>query len=209
MSIVCYIPMLEGQSDEVCRFLEQSSKFTDVIPVILPQTDWNNDLTPWPSQPVFKKGKPFGGNSLQYLDRLVNEVIPSIEKDRGLIPDERWICGVSLSGLFAVWATANTGLFDRIAAISGSFWYPGFTEWLEKAEVNPNVKSAYISLGDKESNTKNPNMQSIAEDTARIVEIFESKGVRTQFEWNEGSHFASVVPRLDKALQALISMSNK
>ena len=39
----------------------------------------------------------------------------------GVTPDARWFLGVSLGGLFGVWASARTGLFQKVAAISGSF----------------------------------------------------------------------------------------
>ena len=131
MSVVCYIPMLEGQSEEVQRWLEGVRDKWGVIPVMLPQVDWNDDLTPWPADPIFKKGKPFGGKAEDYLARLETEIIPSIEREMGIVPDERWLLGVSLAGLFAVWASARSRLFSRIASISGSFWYHGFVEWLE------------------------------------------------------------------------------
>ena len=57
MSIVCYMPMLEGQTDDVSRWLEGVEERFGVIPVMLPPVDWNDDLTPWPADPIFKKGK--------------------------------------------------------------------------------------------------------------------------------------------------------
>ena len=124
MCTVCYIPMLEGQSPGVKEWLEEARTRYDVIPVLLPQADWNNDLTPWPADPVFKKGKAFGGKAGNYLNRLEKEILPGIEMKMDIIPEERWLLGVSLARLFAVWASARSNAFTRIAAISGSFWYP-------------------------------------------------------------------------------------
>lgn len=193
--------MLEGQSDDVARWLDGVEERFGVIPVMLPQVDWNDDLTPWPADPIFKKGKSFGGKAEAYLAELESVIIPSIETELGIVPDERWLIGVSLAGLFAIWASAKSSMFTRVASISGSFWYPGFVEWLEDQSVP--IKSAYLSLGDKESESKNRHLKSIAEDTAAIVKILESKGIRTTFEWTEGTHFGPLLPRLDKALAAL------
>ena len=170
-----------------------------VIPVLLPAVDWNDDLTPWPADPIFKKAKPFGGKAEAYLQRLEAEIIPSLEG--GLQVEERWLVGVSLSGLFAVWAAAKTCVFNRVASISGSFWYPGFTTWLKGQAVF--ADTVYLSLGDKEALSKNPHLQNIAAETKEVVSILESKGTRTVFEWTEGTHFAPILPRLDKALTAL------
>lgn len=196
---VCYIPMLEGQMGEIRPWLDGVRDRYGVIPVLLPAVDWNDDLTPWPADPIFKKAKPFGGKAEAYLQRLEAEIIPFLEG--GLQVEERWLVGVSLSGLFAVWTAAKTAVFNRVASISGSFWYPGFTTWLKGQAVF--ADTVYLSLGDKEALSKNPHLQSIAAETKEVVSILESKGTRTVFEWTEGTHFAPILPRLDKALTAL------
>ena len=201
MSVICYIPMLEGQADEMQRWLDGVRDRYDVIPVMLPPVDWNDDLTPWPAGPIFKKGKSFGGKAEVYLNKLEKEIIPGIEADWNLVPNERWLIGVSLAGLFAIWAAARTSLFTRVASISGSFWYPGFADWLQDQTLY--AQQAYISLGDKEADSKNKHLKSIAQDTEAVAKILESKGVQTTFEWTEGTHFGPLLPRLDKALATL------
>ena len=205
MKIICYIPMLEGQYDEVERWMAQMHDRYDILPVLLPPVDWNDDLTPWPAPPIFRKGKAFGGKADAYLQQLENEIVPNTEKALGVVPDERWLVGVSLSGLFAIWASARSKLFSRVASISGSFWYPGFTQWLQGQALS--VKQVYISLGDQESQSKNVHLRSIADDTQEVVRTLASQGIPVQFEWTEGTHFAPLVPRLDKALRALLGLS--
>lgn len=170
-----------------------------ILPLMLPPVDWNDDLTPWPAEPIFKKGKPFGGHAAKYLERLEGEIIPSMEA--GLKVGQRWMLGISLSGLFALWAAARTGLFDGVASISGSFWYPGFTEWLKDQTVS--ARQVYLSLGDKEAESKNIHLKGIAGQTAQVVEILRNKGVFTQFEWTEGTHFGPLIPRLEKSFEAI------
>jgi len=203
MEIICYIPMLEGQTPGVQEWLEEARARYGMIPVLLPQADWNNDLTPWPSGPVFKKGKPFGGKAENYLRKLEDELIPGIESKLGIVPDERWLLGVSLAGLFAVWAAARSKCFSRIAAISGSFWYPGFPQWLREQTLPPALKAAYLSLGEKEAAGRNPQLKDIAAQTREVADILTAKNIPTTFEWTEGTHFSPVVPRLEKALSHL------
>ena len=57
---------------------------------------------------------------------------------------------------------------------------------------------------DKETEGKNKHLKSIAEDTASVARILESKGVATTFEWTEGTHFGPLIPRLDMALSQLV-----
>ena len=207
--------MLEGQAPGVKAWLETAGARYGVKIVLLPQADWNNDLTPWPAEPVFKKGKAFGGNAEAYLQRLESEILPGIEAELGIVPDERWILGVSLAGLFAVWTAAaqagreagreasRSGLFARIAAISGSFWYPGFPQWLREQPLAPGLKAVYLSLGRKEAEGKNPHLKDIAAQTREVADILTGKGIPTTFAWTEGTHFAPVVPRLEQALNHL------
>ena len=208
MAVVCYIPMLEGQAPDVERWLETAGERYGVRLVLLPQADWNNDLTPWPAEPVFKKGKAFGGNAEAYLRRLESEILPGIERQLGLVPDERWVLGVSLAGLFAVWAAVRGGIFNRIAAISGSFWYPGFLPWLREQPPAPRLKSVCLSLGRKEAEGKNPHLKDIAAQTRAVADILNEKGVPTTFAWTEGTHFAPVVPRLEQAMNHLAAVAD-
>ena len=203
MNVICYIPMLEGQTPDVREWMEAARARYGVSPVLLPQADWNNDLTPWPAGPVFKKGKPFGGKAESYLQRLEDDILPGIEAKLGVVPDERWLLGVSLAGLFAVWAAARSDRFARIAAISGSFWYPGFPDWLREQTLSSNLKAAYLSLGRKEAEGRNPHLKDIAGQTREIAGILTHKNIPTTFEWTEGTHFSPVVPRLEKALNHL------
>ena len=207
--------MLEGQAPGVKAWLETAGRRYGVKLVLLPQADWNNDLTPWPAEPVFKKGKAFGGNAEAYLQRLESEILPGIEAELGIVPDERWILGVSLAGLFAVWTAAaqagraagreasRSGIFARIAAISGSFWYPGFPQWLREQPLAPGLKAVYLSLGRKEAEGRNPHLKDIAAQTREVADILTGKGIPTTFAWTEGTHFAPVVPRLEQALNHL------
>ena len=199
--------MLEGQSGEVERWAADASARLGIPVVMLPQADWNNDLTPWPAAPIFRKGKSFGGGAKVYLQLLENQILPEIEGRLGLVDPERWLIGISLSGLFAVWAAVESNLFTRIASISGSFWYEGFPEWLATRPGTGTLKSAYLSLGDTEADTRNPHLKGIAEDTETVVRLLREKGVPTVFEWNDGSHFAPVVPRLEKALAGLLDLA--
>ena len=209
MCTVCYIPMLEGQAPGVRQWLEEARTRSDVRLVLLPQADWNNDLTPWPAEPVFKKGKAFGGNAGSYLLQLENDLLPGIEAELGIVPDERWLIGVSLAGLFAVWAAVRSERFTRIAAVSGSFWFPGFTAWLRTQTLSPALKAAYLSLGRKEAEGRNPHLKDIAGQTREVADILTGKGVPTSFEWTEGTHFAPVIPRLERALNHLSAPISK
>ena len=56
----------------------------------------------------------------------------------------------------------------------------------------------YISLGDKESKTKNKVMASVEANTLKTVEYLKAKSSCT-FEWNQGGHFNGSEERMAKA----------
>ena len=89
---------------------------------------------------------PFG-NGGKPLPNLTHEILPETEKDLGIEHAERTLLGVSLSGLFAVWAAFNTDAFANIISISGSLWYNGFVEWMKEQTPSPQLKKVCLPLG--------------------------------------------------------------
>ena len=192
---------IKGDLDDGLKGL--SEKFGVSIAVI-EAVDWNNDLTPWPAEGVFKKAKPFGGKAAVFLDKLTNEIIPETERDMGIEDAERTLLGVSLSGLFAVWAAFNTDAFANIVSISGSLWYDGFVEWMKEQTPSPQLKKVCMLLGEKEKNSKEKRMATVEERTLSAADILKAKGqAAVSFELVEGTHFSPILPRLERAMMTL------
>lgn len=113
--------------------------------------DWDNDLTPWTAPGTEVGDADFKGNAADFRSFLCATVMPEVEA--GLhVPSsvERTLIGISLSGLFSLWTWMNGDDFTHIGSISGSFWYDGFTEWLEQIAKPRKEGCAYFSLGDTE-----------------------------------------------------------
>ena len=163
--------------------------------------DWNSDMTPWQT-PAVKEGV-FGGHAAQFLDRLREDIFFNLEHSLKISKPKRYLMGLSLAGIFSVWAGIRKDLFEGVAAISGSFWYDGFTEWLEKQE-KLNCVRFYICLGEKEKETKVKRFANIEEDTMKAVEILLGKGADVTFEMTEGGHNCSIIPRFEKSVVSLL-----
>ena len=120
------------------------------------------------------------------------------------------IAGYSLAGLFALWAAWNSGYFRRVASVSGSLWYPGFTDYIRDnapksgCGEKTGLEKAYFSLGDRESRTRHPLMSRVDACTAEVVERVRSYGIETTFEWNPGNHFDHPDLRMARALAWLL-----
>ncbi len=199
---ICYMILPEGIREDLYVGLKGLSEKYGVSIVVIDNVNWNDDMTPWPAEGVFKKAKPFGGRAALFLDKLTNEIIPEAEKSLGIEDAESTIMGVSLSGLFAIWVGFNSNAFTNIISISGSLWYDGFTEWMEKQTPSPRLKKICMLLGEKEKNAKDKRMATVEENTIAAAEILKSKSqALVLFEFVEGTHFSPILPRLDRAFE--------
>jgi predicted alpha/beta superfamily hydrolase len=157
--------------------------------IVVKINNWQTELTPWTAPPVFGK-EPFGNSAADTLSFITSSLLAKYGATRVLLG------GYSLAGLFALWAGCNSGLFDGIAAVSPSVWYP---QWMEYAEVHhTNARLVYLSLGDKEDKTKNQIMARVGNCIRRQHELLKQQNAQTVLEWNEGNHFRDPDIRMAK-----------
>ena len=156
--------------------------------------DWNDELSPWKAPAVFGD-EEFGGNAERTLSAFLEEVEEDVLKGRDRSEVKIYLGGYSLAGLFALWAAYKTDLFDGVAAVSPSVWFPGFYEFVQKNDIM--TSSVYLSLGNKESKTRNPVMAQVGDKIQRIYDELELK-VDAVLEWNEGNHFREPDLRMAK-----------
>lgn len=201
---LCYILLPEGLKEDGQAWMENASKKYGITIVIISGMDWNDSMTPWSAEGAFKKGKPFGGHAESFLSSMKNDYFQSIESSLGIKHAVRSIVGVSLSGLFALWAGFRCDLFTGIASVSGSLWYDGFADWADKHTLSPAVEKIYLSLGDNEKKSKDKRMANVESATQQIIDSLRSKEKAVEFSLEKNTtHFSPVVPRLDKALESL------
>ena len=191
--------------------------------------DWQSELTPWTAPAVFGKTaskreqrdacisyakceqtrpkvkNPFGDGAVATLSFIKDILIPQLEQMQ-LFDENNMQCvlgGYSLAGFFALWSSCQTGIFDGIAAVSPSVWYP---QWMEYAEKNrPSATSVYLSLGDKEEKTKNPTMAKVGSCIRKQHELLTAQGISTILEWNPGNHFQHSDERTAKGFAWVIN----
>ena len=187
-------------AEELTAIEELSTRFETNI-VAISEMDWNNDMTPWKA-PAVKEGE-FGGRASQFLERLKGDIFFNLESSLQIRNPKRYLIGLSLAGLFSVWAGIMKPLFEGVASISGSFWYDGFAEWILKQE-DLNCVRFHVSMGDKEKETKVKRFANIEEDTMKVVETLMLKGAEVAFEVTEGGHNSPVLPRIEKSVVSLL-----
>ena len=159
--------------------------------------DWNQDLTPWKADPVFGN-EGFGDGAAETLRMITEEVIPEFSGEYPLEDRVYYITGYSLAGLFALWAAYETDLFRGVAAASPSVWYPGWMDFIGSHGFK--AERAYLSLGDKESRTRNQAMAKVGDNILKTREVLEAAGVDCRFEWNQGNHFRDADKRTARGM---------
>lgn len=96
--------------------------------------------------------------------------------------------------------------FQRIGAVSGSFWFPGLLNYVDH-QLSAGVVGlthAYLSLGDREARTPNPQIMHVRENAELLANKLENAGITSTFELNRGNHFQNVEGRMQKALDWLL-----
>ena len=186
---------------------------------------WEENFSPWCAPRVFAKGPNFGDGAQKTLNTLINQVIPWTESELTEPPAYRALVGYSLAGLFSLWAgvsqqvargcqhdataphvDAPAATFQRIGAVSGSFWFPGLLDYVDQ-QLSGGVVGlthAYLSLGDREARTPNPQIMHVRENAELLASKLESVGITSTFELNRGNHFQNVEGRMQKALDWLV-----
>ena len=166
--------------------------------------DFDNDLSPWPAEGVWKGQDSFGGKAEVHLSEIVNEIIPRVESELPAPSSYLAMAGYSLAGLFTLWSGYYTDRFERLACISASFWYPDFIPFIKEKRMMRKPSCIYFSLGDKESKTKHPLMRQVAERTEAVVDCMQAIGIATVYEMNSGNHFTEPDKRTARAIKWLL-----
>lgn len=158
------------------RELSPESSFA-VVPV---HVDWFQELSPWPAPAVFRGQSDFGNGAAETLGQIIRDIVPKIS-------GKKILGGYSLAGFFALWAGYQTDLFDGIAAVSPSVWYPGWGEYI--AQHKCLAPMVYLSLGRQEETAGNPVMRTVGDRIREQYERLREQNAQTVLEWNPGNHF--------------------
>lgn len=193
----------EGDGEDVHQAL-QNMGCTFLNLLVVGNIDWNHDMSPWYMPSIYSKEKSFSGGADEYLKLLIDEILPKAKELIEGEPKFIGIAGYSLAGLFAVYATYKTDVFDRVASMSGSLWFINFIEYCKRNEYKRLPDKIYFSLGDKEANTRNPVLKTVRDKTIELSEYFKSIGAEVIFELNSGNHFTDMILRSAKGIKAIL-----
>lgn len=201
---VIYLNTFSGEGQKIFQ-AAQDSHYTSFTLVSISDLDWDHDMAPWDCPPIFKNTQPCTGGADDYLKLLTEIIVPTVENNLAGTPCWRGIAGYSLAGLFAVYAIYQTDLFSRVGSMSGSLWFSGIKEYIFSHEPKCQPDYMYFSLGDKESKTRNPILQSVQSNTEEIQTFYQEKGINTVFQQNSGNHYNHSTERTTAGIGWLLS----
>lgn len=191
---VIYLNTYSEEGDQVYEALRERSCPAFTL-VAISGLDWDHDMAPWDIPPISAGDTPCTGGADEYLRLLLDEIVPNAEEQIKGVALWRGIAGYSLAGLFALYSLYQTEIFSRTASISGSLWFPHFTEYIFSHEMKQRPEHLYFSLGDAECKTKNSYLKVVQEQTEKTERFYRDKGIDTYFRLNPGNHFQNGVQR--------------
>ena len=197
--------LLGGEEDAqaVLRAVEERSERPFSLAVI-PVADWEDELSPWKAEKVFRGGRDFGGGGETFLRALEETFLPAVRKASACREALCFLAGYSLAGLFALWALYRSTAFSGAVSASGSLWFPGWADFAAANEMPRRPERVYLSLGDRESRTKNPVTCKVEENTAALYALLRGRGIECVFDMNPGNHFQDAELRLAKGIAWLL-----
>lgn len=189
---------------KVCHSLDENQPFHTLC---FHDLNWDEDLSPWPHDPVVQKDDHFTGQADQFL-HTVEQVV---EWARTIIGPNTYtiLSGYSMGGLFSLYAAYQSTQFDAIVCASGSVWYPGFYDYATTHAMKGQPRSIYLSLGRKESQTRNPYLSQTGIFMEKLQKFYKEIHIPCVLEWNPGNHFVNADLRLAKGILWSIEQISK
>lgn len=115
---ICYVILPKKLKESEHPWIESMAATHGANFVVISGVNWEEDLTPWKA-PGLKSGE-FAGKAKYFLEMLKSDLFFNLEASLRIVKPERSIVGVSLSGMFAIWASMSTPLFSAAGSVSGS-----------------------------------------------------------------------------------------
>ena len=174
-------PFREDEMEHMKKSLSECVGDVPYTLIAFQVKDWNREFSPWAAPEL---DATFSGEGEATLHFLQEELLPFVREKYGT-QRKIYLMGYSLAGLFAL--------------------YPGFLSFLEK-QTALTGKRIYLSLGGKESNSRNPLMATVADCTEKATKLLAKENT-VKYELNPGGHFADSAKRLAKAVKFLLADS--
>ncbi|PLS03113.1 alpha/beta hydrolase [Neobacillus cucumis] len=168
-----------------------------------------NEYCPWVngkiSEEILGFASPTGGRGEEYLNFIVTELKPTIDKKYWTRKDHTSIAGISLGGLISTYAACRyPKIFKRVAAISpGYYRNQEEIENLLKISDLTSIEKFYLDFGTTEVGADEKMNKFLLNLTNRVVDILHTKTPNLHFELIEKAEHA--YPFFQKRVTGMLS----
>lgn len=203
-----YIP--EGEGPFSALYIEDGEELAPLVQqaitpglafliVALTPADRDGAYTPWAASSPFGSTPPFAGESTAYLADLLK--IKKEVEARFATKGPAGHLGLSLSGLFVLWCLQKSDAFPLAASISGSVWYPGFTDFVKNTSPAAEKADVFLSVGLGESRGRNQMLRQVGERTEELYACYAARygQAHAALSFSEGGHTAHLEERVAAA----------
>lgn len=107
---VVYLNTFSEEGSQVHKALHDAG-CPDFTLVAVSGLEWDHDMSPWEIPPISKDDTPCTGGADEYLQLLLDGIMPKAEES---VPGHilwRGLAGYSQAGLFALYSVYQTGIF--------------------------------------------------------------------------------------------------
>lgn len=182
-----------GMSWEISNFLDESGM--ELIVVGIDCADGLQRLDeygPWKTKAMdemlTEEKKAIGGEGKEYIDYIVHELKPMIDRKYRTNPEETSMAGSSMGGLISTYAACvYPMIFKKVASVSSAYWFnQEEIEELIKISDLSDVEKFYLDIGTEES-TRAIDNQLYIESSQKVYELLKSKIKHCKFEVVDGA----------------------
>lgn len=195
----------------ITRLAHNQKRLEEFILVGLPTAKGENgmdsrrrDLTPWNDEKA--SGGRLGGGAGAYLDFLVKEAMPLLEKTYRIDPARRTLVGQSYGGLFGLWVMfTQPQHFSSYILTSPSIWYKDralLAMEAAYAKAHKDLKArVYMMTGSFEAAKPGDkrfyqtlDMVADQQEMAKILRARNYPGLRVMAEVSQGTYHETTFP---------------
>lgn len=151
-----------------------------------------DEYAPWKSKAmgeIFSEEKQeIGGEGKEYIDYIVHELKPLIDRTYRTNPEETSMAGSSMGGLISTYAACVYPIiFKRVASVSSAYWFnQEEIEELIKISDLSKVERFYLDIGTEES-TASIDHQKYVDSSQKVYELLKDKIQHCRFDVVEGA----------------------
>ncbi|HWI48605.1 MAG TPA: alpha/beta hydrolase-fold protein [Rummeliibacillus sp.] len=206
-----------GIALELNQYLEQNK--LDIIVVAIDQNTYGderiNEYCPWTngafSEKLIGKKSSLGGKGKEYVDFIVNELKPLIDRNYRTEENQTYMAGISLGALISTYAACcYPHVFKRVAAISAAYYRnQEEIETLLKTSNLSQLERFYLDCGTMESGENDTMSELFLLSNKTIYEILSDKDVILQFNIIENAehHYKAFKERVPNFISYLTAES--